>query len=240
MQTQFIRKFYDPTGGLGAFTPVGLVTSGIQTVLGIVQAISGSAKAKKFQQMLEPFKTPDEVYKILDATKNLSSQGFDPATLNYLTSNVDEAFASSASIAKRLGADANTLSNLFSDRINAVMKIGADNHALNMENFSKYLGALDTVASNKAAEQKSKQDLIKDQIQAAVADKQAGLQNIGGGINTGLSTISANESGKLFTKGINSLSGSTSGVSNDLLNMLIKQLVGNSAINSANAGIINN
>lgn len=230
MKTQFIQRYFDPVssaaGAAAGMTPVGLAVGGLQTILGTVQTIVGSERAKRLQQMLRPYETPDEVFQILNATKNLASQGYDPATLAYLTNQTDNAFASSAGLAKRLGADANTLSNLFNDKIQATMRIGAENHALNMENFSKYLSALSTVSENKAAEQKSKNDIIKDKIQAAVADKQAGLQNISGGFNTALSTISASKSNKLFTAGKKGVQATTGGTaSNDLIQMLIQNLI---------------
>ena len=79
------------------------------------------------------------------------------------------------------------------------MKIGAENHALNMENFGRYLSAVDVVAQNKAAEQKSKQDMIKDDLQSANAEKQAGIQNITNAANAFIGTQAAGKTGNLYT-----------------------------------------
>lgn len=210
---------------------IGTALGAGQAVLGAVQTLVGGIKANALRKRLQPFKTPDEIYDILKAAQNNAQFGFDPATLTYLTDQTDRAFSATAGIAKRLGADQNVLSNLFDQKIQATMKIGADNHALNMDNFSKYLGALETVAANKAAEQKSKQDLLKDQIQAAVGNKQAGLQNIFNGLSAGLGALSADDLATLFkAAGSKNPIGST-GVSTGIdKDELIRRLVSNSSI----------
>jgi hypothetical protein len=78
------------------------------------------------------------------------------------------------------------------------MKIGGQNHALRLENFNRYLGALNVVAENDAAEQKSRQDMLKDDIQAAVGDKQAGIQNIGNGLNSLIGTAAASATSNIY------------------------------------------
>lgn len=192
MNLTFInRMFRDPMAALAA----------AQGVVGVVQAVSGSNKIKKLRQRLEPYRTPEEVYDVLKATKNASQFGYDSTTLNYLTGQTEKTFAQSIGSAERLGADPNTLSLLFNQKMDNIVKIGADNHALNMQNFSNYLAALGTVAENKAAEQKSEQDLLKDEIQSAATDKQAGFQNIFGAINAGIAISNANKMEDLFKDG---------------------------------------
>lgn len=170
-----------------------------QTILGTVQAISGSERTKRLLQQRRAYKTPEEYFKILNATENLASEGFDAFTLNYLTSGIDRSFSEASGTAERLGANPNDLSSLLDQKIQGLMKVGAENHQLNMENFSKFLGALDVMGQNKAAEWKSQQDIIKDQLQSAAEDKQAGLKNIFSAANAAIGTDAAGKTGKLFS-----------------------------------------
>lgn len=177
---------------------VGLGLGALQTGVGIVGDIINKGKQKKYLSQLKPYQTPQEIYDVLNATENNASQGYDPFTLNYLTNQTDQAFSTGINAATQLGADPNTLSSLFGQKLDATMAIGAQNHNLNMQNFAQYLTALNTVASNKAAEQKSKQDLIKDKLQAVGLNLQQGNQNISGGLNTILSSLSAIDIGNLY------------------------------------------
>ena len=170
-----------------------------QLVLGTIQAISGASRAKRLMQQRSAYKTPEEYFKILNLTKSMASQGFDAFSLNYMTNQTDRAFSSGLGTATRLGANPNDLSSMFDEKMQAVMKIGAENHALNMENIGKYLTAVDTIGQNKAAEWKSQQDIIKDKLQSAVADKQAGTQNIFNSFNSALSAYSSDKTGNLYT-----------------------------------------
>lgn len=170
-----------------------------QTVVGGVQAIAGAGRSQRLRQQRRAYQTPEEINQILQLTENLSQQGYDPATLQYLTDQTDRSYNKALGVAERLGADPNVLAGLFDQKVNDVMRIGAENHERNMANIGKYLGALDTVAANKAAEQKSQQDIIKDELQAAGANQQAGFQNIIGGINTGLAGYNYEGIKKLFT-----------------------------------------
>jgi hypothetical protein len=57
---------------------------------------------------------------------------------------------------------------------------------------------LDMVAQNKAAEQGSQQNIVKDQLQAAAADGAAANATINGGINTVLAGYSSYQQGQLY------------------------------------------
>lgn len=183
-----------------------------QGVLGGVQTITGGAKAKRLLAQRKAYVTPEEYNKQLQLTESMAGGGYDPFTLNYLTNQTDRAYNKSVGVAERLGANPNDLAGLFDSKVNDIMKIGAENHALNMNNVGKYLTALDTIGQNKAAEWKSQQDLIKDQQQAASAQQQAGLQNIIGGVDTGIAIDSANKLKKLYTvpQTVTTATGSTS------------------------------
>lgn len=196
-----IRNF--ETGGaglmaLGAAGPVGLGLAGAQTALGIVQAITGDAKMKKLLAQRKAYVTPDEIFDILNATASRASSGYDPTTLNYLTNQTDRAFSSSLDAATLLGGDPNDLSALFDQKMQATFKIGAENQLLNMKNFERFLQAESLVADNLAAEAKSREDILKDRIQAAGFNKQSGLQNIGSGLNAALGTVSSLGTANLY------------------------------------------
>lgn len=180
------------TSALGsAAGPISLGLGVLETGLNIVQ----QAKAKKKQRALlaqrKPYQTPKEILDILNATQSNASRGYDPTTLDYLTSQTDQAFAGSLGVLNRNGGDPNDASALFTQKINEIMKIGANDHEAKMKNFSAYLGALDSVASNKAAEQKSKQDIIKDELQAEGLNIQNSTTNISNGLNTIEGSLSA-------------------------------------------------
>lgn len=200
MRTNFypIRNFDAASAALGAAGPIGIGISAAQTALGLVQSISGDAKMKKLLAQRRAYVTPDEIYDILNATASRASSGYDPGTLNYLTNQTDRAFSSSIDAATLLGGDPNQLSALFDQKMQATMKIGAENQLLNMKNFERFLSAESVLADNLAAEAKSKEDILKDRIQAAAANKQAGLQNIGSGLNAGLAVASSYGTANLY------------------------------------------
>ena len=184
--------------GLGDLTPIGLGISALQTGIGIVEDINAKRKQKQLLGQLTPYKTPQEVYDVLHATQANAGEGLDASTLAYLNNETNQSFSSSIDAATKLGADPNTLSEIFSKKIDAEMKIGAENHAANTANFSQYINALDTVASNKAAEQKSQQDIVKDKLQSTGVNLQSASGNISGGINTALSVLSSDQIAKLY------------------------------------------
>lgn len=178
--------------------PASLILGAAQTGLGIIQDINAQKDIKNLKKQRKAYQTPEEIFKVLQATENRAQQGFDAQTLDYLTNQTDRAFDSVLGTATRLGADPNDLSAAFDQKMQGIMKIGAQNQALNMETFNRYLGAMDTVAANKAAEQKSQQDLIRDDLQAASGNKAAGLQNIAGGINTYIAGQASADMKQLF------------------------------------------
>lgn len=179
--------------------PVSTTLAAAQGVLGTVQTITGSIKANRLVKQLTAFHTPDEAFKLLNATESMASQGFDAFTLKYMTDNVNRAASGALGTAARLGADPNDLSAILGQQADNILKIGAENHDRNMANFSRYLGALENIGANREAEQISKNNLIKDKIQAAVGDKQAGLQNLQNAANAYISMRTANKTSKLFT-----------------------------------------
>lgn len=204
MRQNFLNKFYGPgsdvAGAAASASPVGLALAGAQAGFGIVQSIASDNKIKKLLAQRKAYKTPEEYFQILQATQSMAQQGYDPVTLNYLTDQTDRAFSSGLSTATRLGANPNDLSALFDQKMQGIMKIGAENAQLNMANFSKYLSALDVIGQNKAAEWSSEQDILKDKIQAASQDKAAGVQNVGSAANAFISMDSAAKTSDLYSE----------------------------------------
>lgn len=181
--------------------PVALIPAALaafQIGKGIVDSNNAKKDAKNALSQIKPYKTPQAVLDVLQATQYNAQSGFDATTLNYLNNQTDNAFAGSLGTAERLGADPNALSAIFGQKINGIMQIGAENHQLQMKNFSAYISAQDAVAANSAAEQKSAQDLLKDQLQKAAQEKAIATAQINAGINTAISTIGNYGTSNLF------------------------------------------
>lgn len=179
-------------------TIAGLGLGVLQTGIGIFQGNAAKKRADDIRKRRVAYQTPEEIYKMMQMTQNRVQNGFDPATLNYLTNQTDRAFSSALGSATRLGADPNDLSAIFDQKMQSIMKVGAENAARNFENFKMYYGAMETLAANKAAEQKSKDDLLKDDLQSAAAERQDAAKNVQSGINFGVSALSYEMSKKLY------------------------------------------
>ena len=172
-------------------------------VVGIGTLAYGAYKGAKAKKEVKnalgkrvAYQTPDEVFKILNATEN-RSQG-DTLTRDYQTNQLDTSFANALDSTNLLGGDPNAAAALFGQKMQGIMQIGQQFHASNMEAFGKYLGALDMVAQNRAAEQGSQQNIVKDEIQAAVAEKAAANQTTNNGLNTLIGGISAYDTMQLY------------------------------------------
>lgn len=183
--------------------PVALAAA--QVAMGIIQAVSAAKKAKKLAARRTAYQTPDEIMKILNAS--LSQAGGDTITRDFETDQIDRTFSQITGNATRLGADPNDLSALFDQKIKGLMKVGQEFHASNMESFSKILSAYNLVAENKVAEWRSKEDILKDKLQAAGAEKAAGVQNIGSGANAFISLIASSKTSDLYKKSEDALRG---------------------------------
>jgi len=183
--------------------PAGAISAGIgvvQTVGGLIGQSRATKEINKLMGQRKAFITPEETYQILQATQQNAQTGLGAQTLNYLTGNADKAFSSSIGAATLLGADVNDLSAIFEQRVMENMKIGAEDQTAQMANFAKYLGALNTVAENKSAEQVSKDNLIKDRIQAAAAKGGDATKNISNGLSSITGAIAAGQQMQLFNK----------------------------------------
>lgn len=155
----------------------------IQTVIGAIGQGKANKKLKKLFKQRSEFQTPQEVFDILNSTQYNAQSGYDPQTLDFLTNSADRSFATQTGTALRLGADPNMVAGLDDRYLQDIMRIGSDNATLQLQNFDKFLNAKQLVATNKEAEWQSKENLIKDQMQAITGQAAAGAQNVNSGFN---------------------------------------------------------
>lgn len=186
------------TVSAGSATPWGAILGGAQTLIGLGEKIIGNAKLKKLFKQRKAYETPSEIFDILNSTEFRAQSGFDPETLGFLTNKAERGFATSIGAAERLGADPNILSGLNDEYMQDIMKIGSDNAMLQLQNFDKFLSAKQLVADNKTAEWQSKENLIKDQMQAAGMEGAAGTQDLSSGLNLALSSLTSSQQAKLW------------------------------------------
>ena len=196
----------DVLGALGG--PAGAVQAG----LGIIQSIGGligQGKAKKemarLQGQRKAFVTPEEVYMQLQATQANAQSGLGSQTLQYLTGQNNNAFSSGIGALALAGGDANSFGNLFEQSVQNSMQIAGQDQAMRMANFSKYLGALNTVAANKEAEQISKDNLLKDRIQAVAGNAGQATKSLGSGVNAVLGSLAAGQQMRLYNQNLDFL-----------------------------------
>lgn len=170
----------------------------IQTAIGAIGQGKANKKLKKLFKQRSAFETPAEVFDILNSTQYNAQSGYDPQTLDYLTTQADRGFATQTGTALRLGADPNLVSGLDDRYLQDIMRIGSDNATLQLQNFDKFLNAKQLVATNKEAEWQSKENLIKDQMQAITGQAAAGAQNVNSGFNLLTQGISNYGTAKLY------------------------------------------
>lgn len=185
-------------GAESLLNPATAILGAGEAVYGIIKGIKADKDFKNAMKQRKAYQTPKELYQLLQATQSNAQSGFDAETLNYLTTQNNNAFGSSLETLQKLGGDPNSAAALFDQQMQNILKVGAQNHALNLENFSKYLGALDTMANSKAAEWSSQQDIVKDKLQAANANKATAFKNISNGINTTIGALGADATGNLY------------------------------------------
>lgn len=177
---------------------VGLLLGAAQTGIGIAEKAKAKKDAAKALGQRRSYQTPEELYKILSATQNNAQTGFDSATMQYATNETDRAFDASLSTNQLLGGDPNSQSAIFGEKLNAIMGIANQSHAVKMQNFNQFLGALSSVGQSKDAEFFSQQNLVKDKQQQAGVDLANSSQQISAGLNTGLASLAAITESNLY------------------------------------------
>ena len=185
-----------------------IVLSAVSIASGIIQAAAAAKRRKALSReqdrllaQRKTYKTPSETYEILNAAENRAQSGLDPATLAYLTGESNNAFGSALSVAQYLRADPNSLSGIYDQHLNNIIKIGAENHNQNMKNFTGYIGALGAVGESKDAEWLSRDNLLKDQMQAKQADINFAAASEQSGYNTAISGVSNLATALLYNTG---------------------------------------
>jgi hypothetical protein len=168
----------------------------IQTGVGIVKSIGSKKRINKLIDKLNPYTTPDAFYQGLNLTES-RAQG-DTVTRQFQQDQLDNAFAGYLGAATNLGADPNQLSAVFGQKIQGLMQVGEQFHQSNTEAFSAMLAGFNALAENKTAEQVSKNNLIKNRIQAENANFKTANDNIGNGLNTLLASLSSKGMMDLF------------------------------------------
>lgn len=205
MFNYFIRTFKDPdstglgmsAGSLGSPVAIGEAALGaIQTGIGIVNSIGQKKRINKLISQITPYSTPDAFYQGLNLTES-NAQG-DTITRGYQQDQLDNAFAGYLGAATNLGADPNQLSAVFGQKIQGLMQVGQQFHQSNTQAFSAMLQGFNALAENKTAEQVSKNDIIKNRIQAENANFKTANDNIGNGLNTLLASLSSKGMMDLF------------------------------------------
>jgi hypothetical protein len=186
------------------------VSAAVVGVTGIAVGAVNGAKAEKgiknAMSKRRAYKTPDEVFQILNATEN-KSQG-DTITRDFQMNQLDTSFADILGTAETLGADPNQLSSLFGQKLQGMLQVGDQFHKSNTESFGNYINALKLVGDNKAAEQISQDNIWKDYMQSLAKKKADANTTVNNGINSLLSGIGIYGTNQLYkeekTPGINS------------------------------------
>ncbi len=185
------------------------ILSGVQMLYGAYNAIAGNKKLDRAMDEREAnlYKTPDEINDVADLSKYLAQGGYDAITLNYLTNNIKRGSANALSSVERMGGDVNDVSGILDKEIEGYMRVGADNAQQQFKNFGNYVDSIKDVAKHKDAEWQDQTNFLKDQMQAAAQQKQAGMQSIMGGINTAGSAIAMDKQAGMFDDLIAGLGG---------------------------------
>lgn len=183
-------------GGLGIGADLNEAISAVQTGVNLVNSIGAKKRLNKLIDQLSTYTTPDAFYQGLNLTEN-KAQG-DTITRDYQTNILDNMFGDYLSGAVKLGADPNELSAAFGQKIQGLMQVGEQFHQSNTEAFSAMLNGFNALAENKTAEWASKNNRIKDKIQAENANFKSATEGMNNGINSLMSTISDQQLAKLY------------------------------------------
>lgn len=173
-----------------AVSAVNLLAGGVQSLIGGGQVKRANEDLSRLFKQRKKFQTPNEVFEILQMQENNAQTGFGAETLDYLTTGADRGMAAGLDTAKMLGADPNALGGILDGYFQDIFKIGGENELAKMKKFDGLINATQLLADNKAAEQISADNLIKDQMAAKAQQVAAGTQNIQSGLNLGLNALS--------------------------------------------------
>ncbi len=181
--------------------PLSAVTAGlgaVQSIVGFVQKGKANREIKNLIDQRKPFETEEGTYDLRNSAAARTANGLGATTLDYLLGQTDRAFSSSVSASQLLGGNPNDLSGAFQKKIDSIMKIGMEDAQAGLKAYTIYAQAQDALNKSKEAEQISKDNLLKDQIQAAAARGADATKNIQGGLNTVLGAASASQQMNLY------------------------------------------
>lgn len=182
---------------------VGALVGGIQSLIGGGQERRANRRLKRLFSQRKAFQTPEEVFELLNLTQSNAAQGFSDETLGFLEGGASRGLAASLGTATRLGADPNQLSGVLDTYFQDIFKIGTENELVKMKKFDDFSNAVRTVAQNKEAEQISRDNLIKDQMQAEAQKVAAGQTNVNSGLNLAFNALTSLFGGNLYGGGNN-------------------------------------
>lgn len=161
----------------------GIAIGGIQALIDAGKAKRANRDLKRLFSQRKAFKTPSEVFDILNLSQFNAQQGFSDDTMAYLTNQAGAGLSAGLGAATRLGADPNQLSGMIDQYFSNIFRVGAESDMVKMKRFNDFSNALQLVAANEEAEQISKDNLIKDQMAAASQRLGAAQTGIQSGLN---------------------------------------------------------
>lgn len=167
----------------------GTVIGGGQGLIGAIGAENANSNLKSLSRQRKPYKTPKEIFDIVNLTAQNASMGYTDETMAYLTGRAGEGLASTVGTAERLGADPNQLSALLGTYYNDIFRVGAESDLVKMKKFDQFTNAINMLAQSKDAEWASADNIIKDQMQAEATKVAAGQKNIQSGLNFGIQSL---------------------------------------------------
>lgn len=186
-------------------TTIMMMMGAAKSAIGGIQSIAGAIAGKKAMKERKPFETPEEVYENVALSQNLAQGGFDAKTLKYLNQNIDRNTSASLETATRLGGSPNSTNNILDTSIQSILGLGSENAERQFRNFDRFIGEKKALAQSLAAEWQSKDNMLKDKLQAAGQNVQNGVQNFMGGINTMGSASAMDEQAKLYKEQLDAI-----------------------------------
>jgi hypothetical protein len=169
---------------------VAVGVAAVNVGIGVAQRASAKKKEKQADQrskelfaQRKAYKTPKEVLDLVGISQNRAQTGFDPVTMNYLTSQSDRATAGALGTARQLGANPNDISGILDQSFQNIFKIGSENQLQQMRNFDRLFNSLQLLSNERGAEWASSENMLKDRMQLVTAQAAAAQKEKESGTN---------------------------------------------------------
>lgn len=183
----------------GAAMPIaGAVTGIAQTVLGAIEKGRARRRQQNLLSQRRGFETPSEIYDALYATQFNANRGLSAEMRDFLSSQIESQSAASIDAVSRISNDPNIISRIFQTSLDGTERIAATDVEAQTRNFSMFLQQLNTLGANKAAEQKSRQDILKDKLAAEGVNIGTSNQEMQSGINLLMNTLGLAATNELY------------------------------------------